>query len=73
MDEDANVSWHEDLRELSGIKLLDLAVLIQTKAEFKRVQKNDIGPLISDSIRSGHIKPDRISVRIRKKLDLGCP
>lgn len=69
-DENANISWHEDIKELSGIKLLDLAVLIKAKAELKRVQKNDIRNLIVNSINRGYISPSRIKDQLREKLGL---
>ena len=67
-DDDANALWHQDLRNLSGTKLVELAVLMQTHSEFKRVHKKEVGRLIAASIQGGFIDPSRLDDRLRKEL-----
>ena len=58
-DDQANALWHQDLRGLSGAKLVDLAYLIQEKAELGRVQKKKVAALIVTSVHKGFIDSNR--------------
>ena len=62
-DAKANALWHQDLRGLSGFKLVNLAYIMQENAEFVRVQKNKVSALIVASVKQGFIDPNRISER----------
>ena len=69
-DDQANDLWHQDLTDLSGTKLINLASMIQAQAKAKlvRVPKGDVGDFIAASINEGFIDPDRVDDRIKKKL-----
>ena len=67
-DDDANTLWHQDLQNLSGAQLVELAVLMQTQAEFRRVHKKEVGQLIVASIRDGFIDPSRLDDKLQKDL-----
>ena len=67
-DDDANTLWHQDLHDLSGAKLVELAVLMQTRAEFTRVHRTEVGHLIAASIRDGFIDPSRLDDKLRNDL-----
>ena len=69
-DEKANTLWHQDLRGLSGARLVDLAYLMQEHAKFGRVQKKRVAALIIDSLKKGFIRPDQVGERLRAKLQL---
>ncbi len=72
-DDQANESWHLDLRGLSGAKLVDLAYLIQEQAEFERVQRSAVATLIVTSVGEGFIDSTRISTHIGEKLRSRLP
>jgi uncharacterized protein (DUF2267 family) len=63
-DEQVN-SWHRDLIELSASKLIELAKAIQTQAEIKRIQVQDVIQLVAEGISSGRI--DRIKVKLKSE------
>lgn len=67
-DEKSNTIWHQDLRDLSGKKLVNLAYVIQEYAELERVQKNKVAALIAASLEQGFIDPSRIGERIKTRL-----
>lgn len=67
-DEDANTLWHHDLQNLSGSKVVELAVTLQQHAKFCRVQKREVGHFITASIRDGVIDPNRIDQTLRNRL-----
>jgi len=67
-DDDANALWHQDLHNLSGAKLVELAVTMQAHSEFKRVNKKEVGRLIAASIRGGFIDPSRLDDKLLKEL-----
>jgi hypothetical protein len=69
-DEEANASWHRDLHELSGLKLVELAKIILERAERRRFSKKDIGQLIAQAISSGRIDRARLKEGIRNKIKM---
>ena len=67
-DVQANTLWHQDLTELTGNNLLELAVVMQAKAEFIRASKKDVGALIATSINDGFIDSHQINEKFKKSL-----
>lgn len=67
-DRDANDLWHQDMEELSGSKLLDLACSLQAHAEFERLHKNHVRHPINASIRQGFIDPNQLEDKLRNDL-----
>jgi hypothetical protein len=63
-DEEVN-SWHCDLIEVSASKLIELAKAIQTKAEIRRIQVQDIIQLVAEGISSGRI--DRTKMKLKSE------
>ena len=68
VDASANSLWHRDLLDLSGRKLLDLAVMMQARATFERVQKSDLSTLIAQSLHSGFIDKGRLKEKLVRAL-----
>ena len=67
-DRDANSLWHQDITELSGSKLLELAFTLQTHAKFKRFHKKAVRNLIAASIEDGFIDSTQLEDKLRKDL-----
>ena len=68
IDAGANSLWHRDLLDLSGGKLLELAVIMQAQATFERVQKSELSTLIAQSLHNGFIDRDRLKEKLARAL-----
>ena len=68
LDAGANSLWHRDLVGLSGQKLLELAVMMEARAKFERVQKSDLSTLIAQSLHSGFIDRGRLKEKLVRAL-----
>lgn len=68
-DKYANQIWHQDLRNLSGKKILELAVLTKERGKIKRVLKSKIHNLIIRSIKRDFIDQSQVEDRIKQELD----
>jgi len=68
-DSIANSSWHHDLTELSGLKLVQLAKSILENSQRVRVQEKVIAQLIAKAIASGRIKKDKVNKKIVEKIE----
>jgi hypothetical protein len=68
LDEEVN-SWHCDLIELSASKIMELAKAIQTQAEIKRIQVQEVIQLVAKGISSGRIDRTKMKSEAIEKID----
>ena len=64
-DEEAN-SWHRDLIDLSGDKLVLLARLILQNGESGRILKKRLEELVEDGIQQKQLLPEKIRLKTRQ-------
>jgi hypothetical protein len=68
-DEDANREWHYDLVDLSGHKLLQLAILIfDETTERARVSEMQVKAFVAQAISNGRLKAGALHENMQKKL-----
>ena len=68
LDEEANKSWHRDIRELTASLLFELARAIRAKGEIDRIDWKDVGAWLGDSISDGKIDENQLKEGVRLKL-----
>ncbi len=67
-DEHANRTWHRDLVELSGRKLVSLAESIAVGSAERR-QMAQVKALLSAAARAGHIRKELMKAALAAKLE----
>ncbi|MHC4135086.1 MAG: hypothetical protein ACYS0K_08885 [Planctomycetota bacterium] len=67
-DDQANESWHYHLTELTGAKILQLALLIAFRSERDRVRERAMRTLLLDAISAGTIARDRLDENLARRL-----
>ena len=60
----ANEKWHRDLLGLSGRRLVDLAVLIFSGAERRRVLEKEVTQMVRKALATRTLDPARVKVAI---------
>jgi hypothetical protein len=63
-NESANILWHREMMELSGLQLLALARAIFEKAQRARVSEKMIPQLIANGVMAGQIKRERLREKV---------
>ena len=69
LDENANSSWHRDLAEMSGFKLVRLAKSIFTGSTKKRILEKQVLKLIAKAVASGNIDKASLKEKVKEKVD----
>jgi quercetin dioxygenase-like cupin family protein len=60
----ANQKWHRDLVGLSGRRLIDVASLIFSTAERRRVLEKDVSHMVQEALEKERLDPARVRVAI---------
>ncbi len=60
-DVEANEKWHEDVVDLSGRNILELATTISTRGRLERANKVRLAAWIRESIDGGFIKQESVA------------
>ncbi len=60
----ANKKWHRDLIGLSGRRLIDIASLIFSIAERRRVLEKDVTQMVQEALEKQRLDPARVRVAI---------
>ena len=63
-------SWHRDLIELSGCKLVEIARAIYYKCERRRIKPSRVRKTLIDALDTGEIKKSRLSGKMKDSLKL---
>lgn len=63
-DVEANEKWHEDMVDLSGRNILELALAISTRGRVERANKVRLAAWIRESIDGGFIKQENVAPRV---------
>lgn len=64
VDEEVN-SWHRDIVQISGRKLLQMAIMIRDnhKAQVGELFEAQVGKILAQSIQAGHLKKDSLKIK----------
>jgi len=60
----ANQKWHRDLIDLSGRRLIDIAALIFSVAERRRVPEKEVTQMVRQALEKKALDPARVRVAI---------
>ena len=60
----ANQKWHRDLIDLSGRRLVDIAALIFSVAERRRVPEKEVTQMVRQALEKKALDPARVRVAI---------
>lgn len=72
-DNVANQSWHRDLVELSGKRMLDFAIEIFHGGETQRFPKKQVLELLKAAIAANEIDQSRLGQRVLREISNSAP
>ncbi len=68
LDENVNATWHRNLIELSGNKIVELAKRILVSAEKSRIPQTRVLALVRQAVTAGRIQRSELKSDVRAKI-----